>query len=97
MNRKWLFGCFASAGLFLIPAAGLPLSGDTAGAAAPATAASSADSGDSDGAALPAGVTVEWWAQAAGLRESEHSIRDVAAPARAHPDWKAEGNQKDAS
>src|SRR5687768_7086180 len=96
MNRKRLFGCFASAGLLLVPAAGLPGGGGTSGARA--AAASSTDSGDADGAALPAGVSEEWWETAqAAIRELELSSRDVAAPSDARPNWKAEGNQPNAS
>jgi hypothetical protein len=94
MNRKRLSTCFVVAGLVSVPAASVPAGGGTAGAAAPATAVSSADSCDADGAALPAGVTGKSWAQArAAIRELENSNRDVAAPSGARPNWKAEGDQ----
>ncbi len=99
MNRKWLFGCFASAGLVLVPAAGLLAGGDTAGAAAAASAASSGDSGDADGVALPAGVSVEWWGQAqAAIRQLQHPNGDVAGPPPTLlRKWTAEGNEAGAN
>jgi hypothetical protein len=97
MNQKRLFTCFVLAGLVSVPPPSVPAGGGIAGAAPPATAASSTDSGDADHAVLPASVSAERWEKPqTAIHQLQQPDRDVASPSGAHPSWKAQGDQQDA-
>src|SRR5262245_26832993 len=95
MNDRHLVTC--SVGLFALSIAGISTSsaGDEGASVSP-TAAWTADSGDGDGAALPAGVSAEWWARAQTAihtLENPNPAVPMPIPLRPRANWKAEGGQ----